>query len=109
MVQDPRTVLGGDRATRTVPRCGRREEGGMIKRRSADGIERRLGTRKTEEAGPGVKWGPCSDGIEVEQVERSPSGQQDGKLAGRSRWMVFAIGATGKGSWEIRDGTGTAD
>ena len=33
MGQDPVTVQGGDRGTRTVPRCGRREKGGMIKRR----------------------------------------------------------------------------
>ena len=52
MGQDPVTVLGGDRGTRTVPRCGRREQGGMLKRRQQECWEH--GEKGT--AVPGVEW-----------------------------------------------------
>ena len=42
MGQDPVTVQGGDRGTRTVPRCGPREQG----RYDQEATARRLGTRR---------------------------------------------------------------
>ena len=87
MGQDPVTVQGGDRRTRTVPRCGRREHGRYDQaatsirlgtRRERDGrTRRRVGNKMAAEVGEQL-GSRLTVGVEEEE-EKSNNGGMNGE------------------------------